>query len=237
MGNCTATCVDECNTLGRDEIEKLRLRRRKDNKKRHAKRYHNDEESTMSRRSSDSDISIKKLEAFHEASSECSDSLKKGHDDSLVEMADQLGLEMQECDGCQIFIHNRNTLLLDATSFQMIDDDCLKLFNIFKDNESIKSVIITSCNFTESSHLLIKALRDILTADSKRIRIVECELPSKVSEKDLKILEINSKDHNIASLDVINCQLSLGALETLNRIVKSLSVSSKLNVSIREEDE
>jgi hypothetical protein len=134
-----------------------------------------------------------------------------------------------------VFTHGKNTLLLDAMSFYMIEWKKLKLFNVFKLNKAINKIVFTNCNFTGSGSLLCSVLRDILVANSKNVRIFECVLPSELSERDLKILEINSRQYNLQSLEVINCEMTAQQRQCLSKLVQILSNNKEFEFAVRYE--
>mmetsp|Transcript_28531 Transcript_28531/g.28302 ORF Transcript_28531/g.28302 Transcript_28531/m.28302 type:complete len:86 (+) Transcript_28531:1-258(+) len=81
----------------------------------------------------------------------------------------------------------------------MISIGKLRLFNVFKEISTIKTVIITSCNFKNHSQTLCKIIKDIMVSHLQ-IQIVGCDLPKKLRKRDLNLLKINAKEHKLDSL-------------------------------------
>lgn len=183
-------------------------------------------------------LSFKKSIVSSEDLSSLADDLRRGHENySLSGLVDHLSLEVENIDDCSIYTHQKDKLLLDATSVLLINLGHMNLYNVFKMNSNLNTVIITSCNFKHDSKILCKVIRDIMTAHSKKIQIVGCDLPNKIRREDLKIIEINSIDHKLQSLEIINCEASERQLLAIKDLIKILKSNQEFEFNIIEDSD
>jgi hypothetical protein len=161
-----------------------------------------------------------------------------GHEnDTLDKVVDHLKLEVHEIGEHKFYLHHDDVLLLDATLLQLIFLGQVKLYSIFHEFPDINGVIISSTNLSMAGELLCKVIRDMLTSNIKKLQIVNCELPSSVREKDLKILEINSRSHQFDTFEVIDWEIYRREKRVLKKIVESISQDSPMYFSIQSESD
>jgi len=166
------------------------------------------------------------------------DHLSLGHrSDTLDKLVKQLDLKVHNVNGWDIYIHNNGTLLLDAFSLQMISVGRMKLHSVFEQFKEIQIVIISCVNLSVADSLFCKVIRDILCANLQKLRVIGCELPAEVKEKDLKILKINGIDHQIESLEIIDWVVGRKEKKALKKIVQCISDDSSMNFSIQSESD
>ncbi|CAI2378901.1 unnamed protein product [Moneuplotes crassus] len=203
MGVCTSACNEDLKSYGQDELDRLRIRLKRSGrkptgqfKKSRRRRSIDDKSNVIFSIKKNSDSPKGVVDYSHDGESE----------DTLSSMAEQLNLEVKHINGCRIYLHNDSRLLLDAKSLEMISIGKFRLFNVFKEISTIKTVIITSCNFKNHSKTLCKIIKDIMVSHLQ-IQIVGCDLPKKLRKQDLNLLKINAKEHKLDSLIIRDCEI------------------------------
>jgi len=69
-----------------------------------------------------------------------------------------------------------------------------------------------------------------MASNSKKLQICGCDLPMKLRKQDLRILEINSKNYRLSSLEIVDWEQKL----CLRDLIEAINPDKTLQINIEE---